>query len=121
MSWVRVCAADEVSKDTLKVFKVNGVEILVANLGDEHRAYPPVCPHMEEPLEESGMCAGGILTCSKHLWQWDMRSGELVHAAEADEENERLLLMYDLKREGNELLVRLDHELEYDYGEDEDE
>ena len=115
MTWKRVCAVDELPADTLREFEVDGIRFVVASLGDEYRAIPPACPHMEEPLAQSGLCADGILTCTKHLWQWDLRSGEERGDAE------KPLLMYDTKVEGGDLLVFLDRELEYEYEEDDDE
>ena len=46
---------------------------------------------MEEPLDESGILSSGSLTCSKHLWQWDLNSGSSMGPAEVD------LLMYETK------------------------
>lgn len=115
MSWKRVCAAADVEANNLKLCTVNGVEILIANLGDEFRAYPPMCPHMEEPLSESGLCKNGVMTCSKHLWQWDMRTGEEQGPAE------KPLLMYEVKREGDDVVVFFEKELEYDFDEDDDD
>lgn len=114
MTWKRVCSVDDVAAESLKKFDVDGVPILIANLGDDFRAYPPACPHMEEPLEESGICKDGVLTCTKHLWQWDMRTGDTRGPAE------KSLLMYEVKCEGSDLLVRIEQELVYEY-QDEDE
>ncbi len=115
MSWKRVCAAEAVPPGTLKQFEVEGVRILVANVGGEYRAYPPLCPHMEEPLAESGICADGVLTCTKHLWQWNMRTGEMMGPAE------KPLLLYETKEEGGEVLVFLEKELTYEYESEEDD
>ena len=64
---------------------------------------------MEEPLENSGILAGGMLTCSKHLWQWDLRSGDLIG------ETEKALLFYDVKQEGADILANIETELSYGY------
>ncbi len=114
MSWKRVCTADEVPENTLKRFDVDGVPVIVANYGDGFRAFPPFCPHMEEPLAESGLMDGGRLTCSKHLWQWDLKTGDILGAAE------KPLLFYEVKQEGAEVLAFVDGELVYDYDEDDD-
>ena len=63
------------------------------------------------------MCSGPVLTCSKHLWQWDMRTGEAAGPAE----NDRTLLRYDARVEGGEVLARIDDELVYEYEDDEDD
>jgi len=115
MSWKRVCSANDIAANSLKQFDVQGVPILIANLGDEFRAYPPLCPHMEERLESSGICEGGTLTCSKHLWQWDMRTGEMRGEAQ------KSLLLYEVKQENDDVLVNIEKELEYEYEGDSEE
>lgn len=114
MSWKVVCATDAVAEDSMKRFDVEGIAILVANVGDGFRAYPPVCPHMEEFLENSGICAGGVLTCDRHLWQWDMKTGEPQGPAE------KPLLMYDTKEEDGQVMVLIEQELEYEFDDDDD-
>lgn len=114
MSWKRVCAAEEVAENSLKKFDVDGITIIVANYGDGFRAFPPLCPHMEEPLAESGLLDCGRLTCSKHLWQWDLKSGDTLGAAE------KPLLFYEIKQEGGNLLALLEAELVYDYDSEDD-
>lgn len=114
MSWKRVCAADDVPENTLKKFDVDGVAIIIANYGDGFRGFPPFCPHMEEPLEESGIMMVGILTCSKHLWQWDLRSGDMMG------ETEKALLFYDIKQEGDDIFADIENELSYDYDEEDE-
>ena len=115
MSWKAVCSIDDASEHGIKCYEVDGVELLVANVGDGFRAYPPVCPHMEEYLEDSGVCSNGVLTCTKHLWQWDMKTGEARGPAE------KPLLMYDVKQEKGQVMVYLDKELEYEFDHDEED
>ena len=62
----------------------------------------------------AGLMDGSRLTCSKHLWQWDLESGEVLGAAE------RPLLFYKVKQEGGDILAFLDSELVYDYDEEDD-
>ena len=118
MAWKRVCATEDVTPGRLAPFVVDGITVIVANLGaDGFSIFPPACPHMEEPLAASGMCSGPVLTCSKHLHQWDMRTGEAVGPAE----NERELLRYAARIEGGDVLARIESELVYEYEEDEDD
>ncbi len=109
MNWKRVCAAADVPENTLKRFNVDGTDIVIANYKDGFRGFPPFCPHMEEPLTASGMLDGGILTCSKHLWQWDLRTGEMVGMAE------KPLLLYEVKTEGDDVMADMETELVYEY------
>ena len=115
MTWKRICSTDEVAENALKLFDVDGVPVLIVNYSGEFKAIPPLCPHMEEPLQHSGLCDGKLLTCTKHLWQWDLSSGE------PQAETEKTLLTYDLKVEGAEIHVLVEQELEYDFDEDDDD
>ena len=114
MSWKRVCKAADVPENTLKKFEVDGIEIVIANYGGGFRAIPPVCPHMEEPLEESGVIADCVLTCTKHLWAWHL--GSLERRGEA----EQSLKTYEVRQEDGDILAFVDRELLYEF-EDEDD
>lgn len=108
MSWKKVCAVAEVPENTLEKFDVDGIEMIIANYGGGYRAIPPRCPHMEEPLCESAVVFDGMLTCTKHLWQWDMSTGEKVGIAEKE------LLFYDVKQEGDDIYADVEEELVYE-------
>jgi toluene monooxygenase system ferredoxin subunit len=112
LGWKKICSAADVPENSLEKFEVDGIEILIANYGSGYRAFPPRCPHMEEPLCESGVLFDGMLTCTKHLWQWDMGSGDKIGVAE------RELLFYDLKQEGGDIYAQVEEELVYE-GDDE--
>ena len=114
MSWKEVCDAADVDEGSVREFEVDGIEILVSKMDGELRVYPPMCPHMEEPLEDSAICKGSIMTCTKHLWQWDLKTGEPV----APGENDRCMLMYESRMEGNQLMANIEEELEYDFDDD---
>ena len=85
-----------------------------STLGDCIRAFPPTCPHLAEPLVDSGLLKDGLLTCTKHLWQWDLRSGEMKGAAE------RPVLMYETSVSGDDVMIKVEQEITYDYDEDDD-
>ena len=114
MAWKRVCKTSDVGENSLKKFDVEGVSLIIVNYGKGFRAMPPVCPHMEEPLEESGVIAGCVLTCTKHLWAWDLESLALQGEAE------KPLQTYQVKVENGEVFAFVDKEIVYDF-EDEDE
>ena len=112
MTWKRICSTGEIAENGLKLFDVDGVPVLIVNFSGQFKAIPPLCPHMEEPLQHSGICDGRTLTCTKHLWQWDLSSGEPQAGTE------KTLLMYDLKVEGGDIQVFVEEELEYEFDED---
>jgi toluene monooxygenase system ferredoxin subunit len=84
-------------------------EVLVARIDDDFVAFPPLCPHMAEPLEVSGICADGTLTCTKHIWQWDLKTGTPMGEAE------KPLLHYPIKLDGDALWIDFEGELTYNY------
>lgn len=108
MIWKAICKLSELRDAELREMNVDSTKILVARSGERVFAYPPLCPHMEEPLVY-GLCDGETLTCTKHLWQWSLSTGE------AEGISEKPLLMYDTKIEENVVYVRADVELQYDY------
>ncbi len=109
MTWQRLCSAHELAESRLTKAEVQGVTVLVTSVDGTVIAIPPRCPHMAEPLEASGVCDGGTLTCTKHVWQWDLRTGDQLGLAE------RPLLIYPTKREGSDIWIDFDGELTYDY------
>src|SRR5262249_45894949 len=104
MSWKRVCKITDVPENTLKQFTVDNVTLLIANYGSGFRAILPLCPHMQEPLEESGVIVNCALTCTKHLWSWDLSSLDMLG------ETERPLQTYKVKLENGDILAVIDKE-----------
>lgn len=115
MSWKKICSTADISENTLEKFEIDGIEIMIANYGQGYRAFPPRCPHMEEPLCDSGVIYDGMLTCTKHLWQWNMETGEMIGIAEKE------LLFYEVKQEGDDIYAQVDQALVYEDDEELDE
>ena len=113
--WRRVCAAADVNDGELKRFQAGEIAVVVVGVGDEYRIIPPFCPHMAEPLHESGICRAGTLTCSKHLWQWNLLTGKEQGPAE------RPLLFYQSEVRDGEVWACVDKELVYEFDEEDDD
>jgi toluene monooxygenase system ferredoxin subunit len=110
-----VCAVADLPDQGLSKFEVAGLTVLAARVEDDVRVIPPFCPHMAEPLVESGLCHGLTLTCSKHLWQWNLKSGDIQGPAE------KPLKFYPSEiRDGN-VWIDASSEVAYDFDEDEDD
>lgn len=115
MAWKRICRTDELAENAIKKFAVDGVAIVVVNYGEGYRAIPPICPHMEEPLEDSGVVVRCVLTCTKHLWTWDLKTLEMKG------ETEKPLKTYDIKIEDGSILANIEEELTYKFEDVEEE
>ena len=75
----KACDLDDVWEGEMDLFEVDGREVLIVHApGGEVRAYDPVCPHQDHPLIE-GDLEDCVLTCSAHLWQFDVVSGQGVN------------------------------------------
>lgn len=108
MSWKIACEKSDVSDGDMVEVDLDGVTVLIVNAGGEYFAIPPSCPHMEEPLK-TGVCNGRMLTCIKHLWQWDLSTAEPLGPAEVP------LKKYDIRTTADSVEVFLESELTYSY------
>ena len=105
--WRPVLRAEELGADELRSVSIDGIDILLVRSGNAVIACPPFCPHQEEELEDTGMCSDGVLTCTKHLWQWILPGGEPTGDAE------RPLLIYPTKTVDEVIYVLVEGELRY--------
>ena len=108
MAWKRVCKVEDVPENTVREVHTGAFSVIVVNYGDGIRVLPPVCPHMEEPLEESGIVANCQMTCSKHLWAWDLRDLSMQGT-----ETCKPLQAYQSRIENGEVQAQLDTEIVY--------
>lgn len=75
MGFQRVCSLDDVWEGEMESFEVDGKEVLIVNgEGGLIRAFHGTCPHQDHPLS-LGSLEGKTLTCSAHLWQFDIDTG----------------------------------------------
>lgn len=113
MTWKRVCSTADVAVNSVKKFEIDGVPVVVVNYGKGFRVLPPICPHMEEPLDQSGVVVRCALTCTKHLWAWNLETLEMQGG-----ETEKPLKTYEMKEEDGAIFVNFEGELTYDFDSD---
>lgn len=102
MSFQHVCSVDDVWEGEMQAFPVDGKQVLIVNAeGGTLRAFDGTCPHQDYPLKE-GALEGNVLTCSMHLWQFDIVSGDGVNPTGCK------LKSYAVKVEDGNVLVDLD-------------
>jgi toluene monooxygenase system ferredoxin subunit len=73
-TWVPASDLDDLWEGEMTAVTVEGTSVLLVNVEGEVRAYLNVCPHQESALDE-GDFDGEIITCARHLWEFDARSG----------------------------------------------
>ena len=114
MAWKKICSVNDVPANSVRKFPAGAFSVIVVNYGEGIRVLPPLCPHMEEPLEMSGVIANCKMTCTKHLWSWDLRTlGQ-------QGETEKPLLEYQSRVTDGDVLAVVENEIVYEF-EDEDE
>ena len=109
MTWKFACNQADIPENGIKEVAIDDVRVLLLRADGELYATPPLCPHMEEPLA-NGICDAGTLICIKHLWRWNLRTGEPEGDAEIP------LLKYQVRQEADgSVQVFIEGELRYDY------
>ena len=79
--WEAACDVADFDGEEMLECRVGERDILLVRAGEHIVACPTMCPHMEERLA-FGFTDGMVLTCSKHLWQWDLATGDPLGPAE---------------------------------------
>jgi toluene monooxygenase system ferredoxin subunit len=97
---MHICKLSDIPANGIKDFVLEGGEkVLVANFRENYYAYNGNCPHQGTCLAD-GFYDGAVLTCNKHLWQWDITTGKPIGLAEAPLES------YQVEIEDGEIYVR---------------
>jgi nitrite reductase/ring-hydroxylating ferredoxin subunit len=77
MSWQRVARLAEIREDEIYPASVEGVDLIVLRHSGGVAAYVDACPHEGAQLS-FGERHGDVLVCAKHLWEFDLRTGEHI-------------------------------------------
>ena len=114
MAWKRICSVSDVPVNGVRKFATGAFPVIVVNYGEGVRVLPPVCPHMEEPLEASGVIANCKMTCTKHLWSWDLRT------LGPQGETEKPLQEYASRIVDGEVQAVVENEIAYEFDDSDD-
>ncbi|TEA79935.1 Rieske (2Fe-2S) protein [Allopusillimonas ginsengisoli] len=81
INWVKACEENEISDGDIVEKHIDGLDIVLMRNGEQFFAAQAICPHMDEKLC-NGLLKKSRLICTKHLWQWDLETGNPLGAAE---------------------------------------
>jgi nitrite reductase/ring-hydroxylating ferredoxin subunit len=95
--WVTVAKTEDVPEGEMIGATVDGLELLVANVGGEYRAIGSVCTHEGGPLAD-GDLYDSTVTCPWHGSEFDVRTGEVVTPPATEPEP-----VYEVRVEGDEI------------------
>ena len=100
--WVRVAATSEVAEGQVVAVRVGSREVALYHLpGGEYRATDNICTHEYAQLSD-GWLEDGCIECPLHAARFDVRTGKAL-CAPAEES----LQVFDLRVEGNDILVKV--------------
>jgi toluene monooxygenase system ferredoxin subunit len=82
--WERLCYSREVVVGEIKecVLSDGTKAIAVRDSDGNVKVFQGICPHQRRALAE-GELYDDVLTCSAHMWAFDVRTGEGVHGTES--------------------------------------
>lgn len=83
--WVTVARAEEIPDGEMVSATVEGIELLVANVGGEYRSIGDVCTHAQCSLAD-GELEDATVTCLCHGSVFDLRSGEVLESPATEAE-----------------------------------
>ena len=100
-NFIKVAESKDIAPGEAKTVKAKDREIAIYSVGGKIYATESGCPHRGGPLGE-GYLEGRVITCPWHGWRFDVISG-------ATEVNPDVRIKsYDVKQEGNDILVKLE-------------
>lgn len=77
MSFRRIVALAKIREGEIYPVNVDGVDLILMRYNGGIAAYLDACPHEGAQLS-FGSREGDVLVCAKHLWEFDVRSGEHI-------------------------------------------
>jgi toluene monooxygenase system ferredoxin subunit len=82
--WQTLCASDEVVAEEIRecVLSDGTKTIAVRDADGKVKVFQGLCPHQRRALAE-GDLYDDVLTCSAHMWSFDVGTGEGVQGTEA--------------------------------------
>lgn len=75
--WRPVIELDEIIEGGINKASVAGIQLILLQVDGELYAYEDACPHERHPLS-LGELEDDILTCAKHLWEFEIKTGKHV-------------------------------------------
>jgi len=99
--YVKISETKNVPRNTMRVFKVEGLEILIVNVEGELYAFENRCPHMGYPLY-FGSLEGKVLTCGFHYAKFNVTTGKSLGAV-----THKSLKTFKVKIQDSSILVEV--------------
>ena len=98
--YVKVAESKDIGTSSMKAVEVDGETVCVINADGNYYAIGNVCTHVGGPLDE-GTLDGFEVECPWHGSKFDIRTGKATKPPATS-----AVPKYDVKIEGNDILVR---------------
>ena len=104
--WVPVVGAADVPEAEITAAEADGVGIILVNVAGDIVAYEDRCPHEEARLSEGELdLEEGVLVCSRHFWEFDVRTGQRISLVPMHQRN---LTVYPVRISGGAVEIDVD-------------
>ncbi len=75
--WKELMAETDVRENEITKASVQEIRLILLKESGDLFAYQDECPHEQHPLS-LGELDGGVLVCAKHLWEFEIRTGQHI-------------------------------------------
>jgi toluene monooxygenase system ferredoxin subunit len=77
--WKQVIAVENIRDNEINEVSVDDLHLVMVKDAGDIFAYRDECPHEQQPLSQ-GALEDGLIICSRHLWEFEVRTGQhLTH------------------------------------------
>lgn len=99
MAFTRACSLDDLWQGEMQPIVIDGKDVLLVHTASgKVCATQATCPHQEFSLGD-GELKGNVLTCCKHLWQFDVTTGKGINPSHAE------LALFPVRIDGDDVMV----------------
>jgi len=98
---VKIAETKDIPRNTMRVFNLEGIEILVVNVEGKFYAFENRCPHLSYPLYY-GSLDGEVLICGFHYAKFNIKTGKSLGAV-----THEFLKVFRTKIRNSSLLIEL--------------
>lgn len=105
--FIKVAEVSEIQEGKMKAVKIDGEEILIANIEGKYYAMRNRCTHRGGDLSK-GTLSGKIVTCPVHGFKFDVTTGKVAYAP-YEVKLMRLIKpepIYEVKVEGEDIMMK---------------
>jgi nitrite reductase/ring-hydroxylating ferredoxin subunit len=101
MGFVKAAEISEIPVGKMKMIKIHGKPILIANVDGRHYAIGARCTHRGADLSK-GTLRKNVVSCPRHNAKFDLTTGDVISGpAHKDKQS------YRVKIEGNDILIEI--------------